>query len=94
MLVSGRIAPGTSRRRSMVLLFLGLLVAWVMALAVLAVLSMTPLCVGRDNGDGNNDIGLCGFYVILAAVFYSVPMALLMGIASGAAGWLLKRFDV
>lgn len=42
--------------------------AWIMVSGILAVLlaffvltflNATPLCIGQDNGDGNNDLGMC-----------------------------------
>ena len=62
------------------LLLFGLL-AWLTALACLALLNMTPLCIGQDNGDGINNLGLCTLYTLLAAVFYSPPVLLLEGMS-------------
>lgn len=86
-----RIMPGTSGGRLFLWMLLGAVVAWGIALLTLTVLSATPLCVGQDNGDGNNTLGDCGFYVVLAAAFYSVPMVGLMGVASAVASWVMRR---
>jgi hypothetical protein len=32
---------------------------------------MTPLCVGKNNGDGNNDFGMCMFMTALSGVVYT-----------------------
>ena len=51
--------------------------AWLVALAVFALLNLTPLCIGQDNGDGNNDIALCIMYTVLISLVYS-PVALIL----------------
>ena len=51
--------------------------AWLVALAVFALLNLTPLCIGQDNGDGNNDIALCTMYTVLISLAYS-PVALIL----------------
>lgn len=87
---ASRIQVGASRWGSFGRLFAGSLAAWTVSLIVLGLLSLTPLCVGQNNGDGINDIGACGFYVVLAAVFYSVPMIPLMSVACGVATFLMR----
>ena len=51
--------------------------AWLVALAVFALLNLTPLCIGQDNGDGNNDIVLCTMYTVLISLVYS-PVVLIL----------------
>src|SRR5215510_12919041 len=46
------------------------ILAVLLALLVMTALNATPLCVGQDNGDGNNDFGMCMAYVFLAAIFF------------------------
>lgn len=60
------------------------LFGWLATLPVMAILNLTPLCVGANNGDGVNDAGLCIGYVILYAVVFtplillgSIPLALI-----------------
>jgi hypothetical protein len=62
-----------------------------MKLGILGLLSLTPLCIGQDNGDGSNDLGLCAFQAMLLAVLYSPPVLLMLGLASGAAGLVVYR---
>ena len=46
-------------------------IGWAAALGVMGILNLTPLCVGADNGDGNNDLGRCVVYTVLWAIFYT-----------------------
>jgi hypothetical protein len=46
-------------KRHPILWFFGQgLLAWLVAVLVLGLVNLTPLCVGQDNGDGNNDFAL------------------------------------
>lgn len=58
------------------------LAAMLMALFLIAVLNATPLCVGQNNGDGNNGFGMCMGYVILYAFFYGVPYLFLLTVSA------------
>ena len=72
-------------------LFLGSVIAWIISLVILGILSLTPLCIGQDNGDGSNDLFLCVIQVVLVSLSYS-PFALLMiGITSFVASRLLPK---
>ena len=51
--------------------------AWLVALVSLALLNLTPLCVGQNNGDGINDHTLCVLYTILITLVYS-PVELVL----------------
>jgi hypothetical protein len=71
-----------------------IVVAGLMALA-LAVFSMTllnatSLCVGQNNGDGNNDFGQCMGYVFLYALFYGIPYVILLTISAFVGHWMMK----
>ena len=87
--VSYRFANKVSRGRIIFYLFLGLAISWLISLLILATLSLTPLCVGQDNGDGNNDLTLCVIQVILVSLSYSPFALLLIGITSLVASQLL-----
>lgn len=75
--VTYRFINRVSHTRLVLYLFLGSAIAWFISLFILAILSLTPLCVGQDNGDGSNDLILCVIQVLLVALSYS-PFALLM----------------
>jgi hypothetical protein len=66
------------------------IVAWVLSLFVLGVLNMTPLCIGQNNGDGNNDFGMCMFMTALSSILYT-PVYLGLVAASSLVGhWVLS----
>ncbi|HSQ27075.1 MAG TPA: hypothetical protein VLM80_08110 [Anaerolineales bacterium] len=80
-----------SHRRLAFYLFLGSAIAWIISLVILGILSLTPLCIGQDNGDGSNDLFLCVIQVVLVSLSYS-PFALLMiAITSFVASRLLPN---
>jgi hypothetical protein len=68
---------------------LGLL-AWIAGLLVLGLLNLTPMCVGQDNGDGNNNLSLCIFQSVLVGIFYT-PLELLFLTPSALIGGLLLK---
>jgi hypothetical protein len=61
------------------------LMAWIAALLVLGLLNLSPLCLGQNNGDGNNDLGMCIFMTALSGIFYS-PVYLLALVVSAMIG--------
>jgi len=65
--------------------------AMVCALFVTAVLDATPLCVGQNNGDGNNDLGRCMGYVLLYAFFYGIPYMILLTVSAVMGHRAMKR---
>lgn len=69
----------------------GVMIGWVAGIALMALLNLTPLCVGQDNGDGNNNLGMCIGYTILYALVYTTVMfgaAIALGLIGWAAGKL------
>ena len=58
-------------------LFIAGSMAWLITLLFLALLNLSPMCVGQDNGDGINNYSLCILYSVLAALLYS-PVELVM----------------
>jgi hypothetical protein len=65
--------------------------AWGLALLTLALLNMTPLCVGQDNGDGINKLTLC-FVQTIGVAIASTPVAFtLLGLSALAGGAILDR---
>jgi hypothetical protein len=89
--ITHRFMNMVSPRRLVFYLFLGSAIAWIFSLVILGILSLTPLCIGQDNGDGNNDLFLCGIQVVLVSISYS-PFALLMiAISSFIASRLIPK---
>jgi hypothetical protein len=66
------------------------LLAWTLALFVLGLLNLTPLCVGQDNGDGNNDFALCNFMTALSGIVYTPPYLAILVISSLTGHWILR----
>lgn len=64
--------------------------AMALALIMITMLNATPLCVGQDNGDGNNDFSMCMGYVILYAFFYGIPYIILLTVSAVTGHWILK----
>jgi hypothetical protein len=46
--------------------------AWCVSFLVLAAINVTPLCQGRDNGDGRNSLTMCLFLTVVWFVSMSV----------------------
>jgi hypothetical protein len=90
-IVGARMARQQSRRRTTWSAFRNLVFAWGAALVLLAVLNLTPLCVGQDNGDGRNTCALCVIQSVASAVIYTLPVLLLASLAAwGLGGWLSR----
>ena len=66
-------------------------IAWLVSLLVFGLLNLTPLCVGQDNGDGNNDLALCIVQTILVSLVYSPLEFILLSLSALPGGWLVKR---
>lgn len=69
-------------------------VAMTLALLTITVINATPLCVGQDNGDGNNDLGRCMAHVVLYAIFYGIPYMILLTISAVMGHWVMKIFRI
>jgi hypothetical protein len=89
MIVSYRFKVETLNTNITFQLFCGLAIAWLAALLALALLNLTSLCVGLDNGDGINDSTLCLVYVALVSLAYTPPALAMLGIASLLANRLI-----
>jgi hypothetical protein len=66
------------------LLFGGACLAWFAALIVLGALNLTPLCIGQNNGDGNNWISDCVIQTIAVSLVFT-PLALALMAADAIA---------
>jgi hypothetical protein len=66
--------------------------SWVLAISMLGLLNLTPLCIGQDNGDGINDAGLCFLYTALAGLVYTPGMLVLLLANSFIGGKILGRW--
>lgn len=71
-----------------VAILVSVIVGWLAAMLVNAILNITPLCVGRDNGDGINDLGMCLGYTLMYLLVYT-PMVAIIGAGCAIIGTLL-----
>jgi len=65
--------------------------AWGLALLALAQINMTPLCIGQDNGDGNNNLALCAVQTIGVAIAYTPVAFTVLGLSALVRGAVLDR---
>ncbi len=62
--------------------FLNGILAWSISFIALGIINFSPLCLGQNNGDGNNTVGICIFYTIIWPVFMSITVVPLIYLAS------------
>ena len=65
--------------------------AWLMAVLVLAVLNFSPLCIGQENGDGTNNIAQCMMQTVMVPIVFSPLEFILLCLTALPGGWLIKR---
>ena len=65
--------------------------AWLMAVLVLAVLNFSPLCIGQENGDGTNNIAQCMMQTVMVPIVFSPLELILLCLTALPGGWLIKR---
>jgi hypothetical protein len=73
-------------------LFIQGMLAWTAAVIALGFISLTPLCIGQNNGDGNNDLILCMLQSSLVSIFYSPLEFFLLCLTVLPGGWLIQRY--
>ena len=64
--------------------------AWLAALTLMALLDLTPLCVGQNNGDGNNDLTRCIVVDILVSLVYTPVQGMALVVTSLLGSRILK----
>jgi hypothetical protein len=65
------------------------LLSGLVAILALGLLNLTPLCVGQDNGDGNNDLALCVLQSVMVAIVFSPLEFVLLCLTALPGGWLI-----
>jgi hypothetical protein len=63
--------------------------AWILALILLGLLNLTPLCVGRNNGDGRNDLAMCIIATFASAFVYSPVFLVAQAVSAMVGQWVL-----
>lgn len=64
-----------------------------LALFAMTLLNTTPVCVGQDNGDGNNNLGMCMGYVVLAGIVFGSVYLFFLAISAFVGHWAMKAFQ-
>src|SRR5258707_9607355 len=65
--------------------------AWLAAILILGLLNLTPLCIGKDNGDGNNDLTQCVAQSILVGVVYSPLELIMLTLSALTGGFIISK---
>ncbi len=84
------LAPTHWKRHSIFWFFGQGLLAWLVATLALGLVNLTPLCVGQDNGDGNNDLVLCMVQTVMVPILFSPLEFILLCLSAFSGGWLIK----
>jgi len=71
-------------------LFIQGILAWLVALLTLALLNSTPLCIGRDNGDGMNTLFLCALQTTGVAITYTPLVLIFLGMSAMIGGSVIR----
>ena len=67
------------------------LLAWLVTVLALGLINLTPLCIGQDNGDGNNNLANCMGQTVMMSIA-CVPLEfILLCLTALPGGWLVKR---
>jgi hypothetical protein len=66
------------------------ILAWLVALLTLALLNSTPLCIGKDNGDGMNTLVMCSIQTIGVAITYTPLELILLGLSAMIGSVIIK----
>ena len=82
--------PQSFKRHPGLWIFAQGILAWIAAVMVLGLLNLTPMCVGQDNGDGNNDLVMCVVQTVVVALVYS-PLEFILLLPAAVTGGLLLR---
>ena len=82
---------GRSWKRVALLAFRDLALAWGASMVLLAILNLTPLCVGQDSGDGLNSIADCVVQSVAVVAIFTLPVLGLAGLAAVGLGRRLGK---
>jgi hypothetical protein len=85
------LAPAHWKRHPILWFFVQGLLAWIVAVLALGLVNLTPLCIGQDNGDGNNDFALCILQTMMVPIVCSPWEFILLCLTALLGGWLIKR---
>ena len=83
--------PEAFVKKPTALLFFGMMFSWVLAFLTLALLNLTSLCVGQDNGDGLNGIGDCIMNTVIGGGLYSIIVFTVVAAVAYTGGAIFRR---
>jgi hypothetical protein len=83
--------PQSFKRRPGLWIFGQGVLAWKAAFFVLGLLNLTPMCVGQDNGDGNNDLVMCVVQTMLVGFVYTPLEFFLLLLSAVIGGRVLRK---
>jgi hypothetical protein len=84
------LAPVHWKRHPILWLFGQGMLAWLVAILALGLVNLTPLCVGQDNGDGNNDFALCMAQTVMVPIVCSPLEFILLCLTALPSSWIIK----
>ena len=84
------LAPAHWKRHPILWFFGQGLLAWLVTVLALGLVNLTPLCIGQDNGDGNNDLALCMAQTVMVPFACSPLEFILLCLTALPGGWLIK----
>lgn len=86
-----RNTKGEGRSPSFWSILLPLAGAWLVSGFALAVIDLTPLCLGQDNGDGRNSLSICLLLTVVWFASMTVPVGLISVGVSALTPKLISR---
>mgnify|MGYP001768062410 CR=1 FL=1 len=63
--------------------------AWRLAMISQVILNLTPLCVGQDNGDGTNTLGMCILISTLTTLAFSILIFMMYAFSASIGGQII-----
>ena len=78
--------------RSWVWILVQGLLVWGLALFLLGTFSLTPLCIGQENGDGVNDLAECMERAVMTGMMCTPVYVSLLAANAFIGNWVLKIF--
>jgi hypothetical protein len=85
LILTALIEAERSRFRAAAAVFCSVILGWIAFACVMGLVNLTPLCVGQDNGDGNNDLAMCIVISILSTAVYTPLIFIGAGLCAGLA---------
>jgi hypothetical protein len=85
------LAPNHWKRHPSLWFFGQGLLAWLGTVLALGLINLTPLCIGKDNGDGSNNLMNCMEQTFMMSIACAPLEFILLCLTALPGGWLVKR---